>query len=417
MMVLQKVFGDENKLRNGSRNIGSFTADFRDGNVTVGNKTFPAGFFFMNALNEYWRDAPDGVDSDPNSDWLIANRLIMTHLPMWNIMDDITIGYIDETEAAKLHDNIIYILNVIRKAQPFRYLDLAAENEHCDSLFGEVSINRINQFLKEKARLTLNSEDHWLSHKHPNTVEIKRLAIEESHYDEYRNTLTFYNHLGNDMAAVRDFGREFVMRLETIEKKDESHLAALAMECMGQTPFGRWSKEFQNILSPAVEYLAIPKLPKRKTYTVGKRMTFTRFLDFLIADFFEGLHFGHYPKRCAICKRYFLRTDARNQMYCEDIDPNDPKKRLCRKVAMDKGRKAREKGKDHPLKRKLATRLNTIRVHVAKGKITIEEAGRAKKVAQNLCKRALRDNDYAKNSYIEDISQDAVYSAAKVLLK
>ncbi|MDR2753296.1 MAG: DUF6076 domain-containing protein [Oscillospiraceae bacterium] len=26
--------------------------------------------------------------------------------------------------------------------------------------------------------------------------------------------------------------------------------------------------------------------------------------------FFEGLHAGHYPLRCGVCKRYFLQTTA-----------------------------------------------------------------------------------------------------------
>jgi hypothetical protein len=70
----------------------------------------------MNALNEYWREAPDGKHSNPKGNWLIANRLMSTHIPMWNINDSLTIGYLDEAEAAKLHTNILYILNVVANA-------------------------------------------------------------------------------------------------------------------------------------------------------------------------------------------------------------------------------------------------------------------------------------------------------------
>jgi hypothetical protein len=106
------------------RNIGCFTADFRGNKVAVGGKAFPAGFFFCNALNEYWREAPKGEYSKPDGGWLIANRLISAHQPMWNAEDNLVLGYLDEAEAARLHDNIQYILKVIAKARPFKYLDV-----------------------------------------------------------------------------------------------------------------------------------------------------------------------------------------------------------------------------------------------------------------------------------------------------
>jgi hypothetical protein len=55
---------------------------------------------------------------------------------MWNIEDNLALGYLDAAEAAKLHNNIQYILRVISKARPFKYLDLQAEKERCAALFG-----------------------------------------------------------------------------------------------------------------------------------------------------------------------------------------------------------------------------------------------------------------------------------------
>jgi len=67
---------------NSKQNIGCFMADFRDKKVIIAGKAFPAGHFFMNSLNEYWKEAPDGADSNPNNGWLIGNRLLSTHLYM-----------------------------------------------------------------------------------------------------------------------------------------------------------------------------------------------------------------------------------------------------------------------------------------------------------------------------------------------
>jgi len=251
------------------RNVGCFTADFRGNKVAVSGKVFPAGFFFCNSLNEYWREAPKGEHSKPDGGWLIANRLISAHQPMWNIEDNLVLGYLDETEAARLHDNIQYILKVIAKARPFKYLDLQAEKERCAALFGPESVRHINQYLQEKAKHTLQSGGHWLSGNRPSRDEISRLAEEENHLQDFISTLDFYNKLGPDMNAAWDFGKGFAERLPTLERRDESHLVRLAMECVEQVPFGRWNQPFRKTLSPDVEYAATPKKPRSSNCVVG----------------------------------------------------------------------------------------------------------------------------------------------------
>ena len=54
------------------RDIGCFTADFRDGKVIVGGKTALSGYFFMNGLNEYW-----------NPEYEVAARLNAFHHGIW----------------------------------------------------------------------------------------------------------------------------------------------------------------------------------------------------------------------------------------------------------------------------------------------------------------------------------------------
>ena len=231
------------------RNIGCFTADYRDKKVIVGGKVFLAGHFFTNSLNEYWKEAPEGTSSNPADDWLIGNRLMSTHLYMWDVQDNIVAGRLDENSAAKVHESIQYILRVIRRAKPFRYLDLAAEKERCHILFGAESVSRINRFLQMRAKYALQGD----SYSRPDSAEIKQFKNEQKHLDSYLTTLDYYYNLGNDMNAALDFGTEFVKRIAHLEKWDESHLIRLAMDCMKQAPFGRWNKPFQKVISPHVE--------------------------------------------------------------------------------------------------------------------------------------------------------------------
>lgn len=395
--------------KNLKRNIGCFTADYRDEKVFVGGKVFLAGHFFVNSLNEYWKEAPNGASSNPADDWLIANRLMSTHLYMWNVQDDIVAGRLNENAAAKMHESIQYILRVIRRAKPFRYLDLTAEKGRCDALFGAKSVFRINRFLQMCAKYALQGD----SYSRLDSAEIRQLKDEQKHLDSYMTTLDYYYNLGNDMNAALDFGTGFVKRMAHLEKRDESHLIRLTMDCMKQVPFGRWNKPFQKVISPDVEYVAMPKAPKSKKYLVGKRMTFVRFLDFLVADFFEGLHAGHYPLLCENCGRYYLKTNARLQKYCTFTDPNDPSKRTCQAVAAAKGRAAKER---HPLKYPYENRMKTIRTHVSRGKITEEQAATAAEITRERFWKAMEDVVYANTLYATEIGQDSIYKAAGIKL-
>ena len=390
-------------------NIGCFTADLRGNKIIVGNKTFPVGFYFTDSLNEYWKEAPAGVNSNTNGDWLIANRLSSMHLYMWNIQEDIVAGYLDEDSAAKLHDSIRYILRVIRRARPFMYLDLKTEILRCDTLFGTESVQRINRFLQERAKYALRINKG----SRPGTSDMRRYEDDIAHFDDYVSTLDYYYKLSDDMIAALDFGKGFVEKAATLKKRDESSLITCAMECLGKAPFSRWNPSFLSNASPNMDYIAIPKKPVSKNYVVGKRMTFTRFLDFLVMDFFEGLHVGHYPQLCENCGRYYLKPNARYQKYCTKVDPNDKWKRTCQAVAAAKGRNTKER---HPLKYKFDNRLKTIRTHVKRGKITEEQATIAKRLAIDCYDRALMEPEYAETQYLTDIGQDALYAKAGIYL-
>ena len=385
-----------------------FTAFFRGDKVLVGKKTYSAGYFFANSLNEYWKEAPDGVHSDPKGDWLIGNRILSTHLVTWNVQEDIIAGHLTENTAAELHKSIQYILSVVRRAKPFQFLDLKAEKERCDLLFGEKSVRRINQFLQERAKYALK-EDKIFSR--PDTSDMQRFEKEQAHLDEYVSILNYYHNLGDDMKAALDFGTDFVEQVAQLEKRDESHLIRCAVACIKRIDSSQWFKSFQSTTTPSIEYIAIPTKPTSQNYIVGKCMTFTRFLDFLAVDFFEGIHVGHYPQICENCGRYYLKMNARKQKYCIQIDPNDRLRRTCQAVAASKGREAKER---HPLRKPFVNRLKTIRTHVKRGKLTEEQAVIVSRIARDRFERAMMDIDYANTKYMVEIGQDSVYEAAGI---
>ena len=98
------------------------------------------------------------------------------------------------------------------------------------------------------------------------------------------------------------------------------------------------------------------------------------YYSFILTDFFEGLHHGHYPRQCEICKKYFLMTSARKQKYCNGIAPYEynGEKMTCRQYAVIMGKK--EKVDAHPILSIHKKRCNCIRAELSKGTITKEFA-------------------------------------------
>lgn len=55
----------------------------------------------------------------------------------------------------------------------------------------------------------------------------------------------------------------------------------------------------------------------------GKKLEFMQFSEMIASDFVEGLTVGHAPKKCRMCGRYFLTTNAHHPHYCNEVNPDD----------------------------------------------------------------------------------------------
>jgi hypothetical protein len=132
----------------------------------------------------------------------------------------------------------------------------------------------------------------------------------------------------------------------------------------------------------------------------------------LRADLFEGLCFGHAPRKCPICGRWFLTTDARHTKYCGGFAPGDPKGRTCRQLGNLQGREKRELADDHPVKVIYNRRMNTIQVYLRRGTLDEATAKKMKRLARNKMERAISDAAYANGSYADEMEQDALLTEA-----
>ena len=139
-----------------------------------------------------------------------------------------------------------------------------------------------------------------------------------------------------------------------------------------------------------------------------KRMHFLTFVGMFRTDLFEGLCVGHAPKKCRICGKWFLTTNARHTKYCGGYAPGDKLHRTCRQIGNLKGRTQRELADDHPIKQVYVTRLNTINRYIKRGTLDEELAKAMKKLAKDKMLRAISDVAYARGDYEKEMEQDAL---------
>ena len=189
--------------------------------------------------------------------------------------------------------------------------------------------------------------------------------------------------------------------MDEVSRFDETHLLPIALEVFGSAAF-----------PVRTEYVPQQKNAKSSAAVVARKLYFDRYYSFVVTDFFEGLHFGHYPRQCGICKNYFLMTSARRQQYCNGIAPYEVrgKKTTCRKYAASIHRK--ELAAADPVIDLYNRRCAAIRVEKGRQTISPEFAKAAKALAKEYKLRAKQDAEYAKKQYLLDMSREQLYAEA-----
>lgn len=148
--------------------------------------------------------------------------------------------------------------------------------------------------------------------------------------------------------------------------------------------------------------------------TIARHMHYVTFIGMFRADFFEGLAVGHAPRKCKICGRWFLTTDAHRAVYCDGYAPNDPRGRTCRQIGARLGRKKREKADNHPVKKIHTKAVNGIRQRLSRGTVTNAIAAAAKKIAKSKMEQAIIDPSYAVGYYEKEMQiEELVLSAQR----
>ena len=370
-----------------------FHADYRDGRVHIGGKVYQAGVFATHLLNQYYKDDT-------------AARIAVFTTDNLFIQRKLNMGYIKVSEFVSAGERTLNLFNALPWLQPFTMLDTNAERNRVAELFSRENGEQIKEYFRRKAAVHSMDDDHILFNSLPKEYDEQFFKDSAALLEDVFSTLNFYDNLSNDMRNAFHGLQKFVSRTDEADRFDEEHLLPIALDIFGKTTF-----------AVETEYVAIKKSNRSKTATIARRLYFENYYSFIITDFFEGLHHGHYPRQCEVCKKYFLMTSARKQKYCNGIAPElyNGEKQTCRQYAVMMGKK--ERIDDHPILSIHKKRCNCIRAELSKGTITREFADAAKKIADELKALAIHGGEYTVAQFQKDMQRQNLYALVDKQLK
>lgn len=365
-----------------------FTADYRDGQVYSGGKKYPAGHFTVQFMNQYYVQ-------DTAARIAVFRDGVNGH-----ILDQLQDGYLNMGQFVRAGFLTEQALSVLPRISPFDQINVDALREVVKELFTEENAAAICDYFRycgsvagiDQNEIAVGTADYAIDR-----VYLRRM---EELLDQITGILSFFDRLAGDLLDVHRRLLAFAARLEEVTRLDEAHLLPLALELFG-TPE----------LPVDVQYLTTPKNSKSKGGTVARRLSFDSFYSFLVTDFFEGLHYGHYLRQCPICGNYFLMQSARRQKYCPNgyaPKPYRGKWLPCRKYAAAIHRK--ELAENDPIIDLYNRRCASIRAEKSRGDITPAFAEQARLLAQDRKFLALRDEKYANSQYETDLSKQKLYA-------
>ena len=359
------------------------TLDFWQDTVIYEGKTFPVGTLACDALN-----VPADTIAKMNDQCQKINLL----LGVLNDGQDASALFPMVREAA------LTMLNILGKTPPFSYMDIPKHRERIEKVFTADSARKYVEFATKAASNTLQVEE---IPEYADAVILQRYTAVFGHL---AYSLGEYQKAMLDFAEKSD-GNEADRTAEGFAKMFGSYFPPEFSFTEGNA--------WMSVANNSVQYVATVR-PGEDTAKLVKRMHYVSFVGMFRSDLFEGLCVGHAPKKCKICGKWFLTTNARHTKYCGGLAPGDKLHRTCRQIGNLKGREQRELADDHPLKQIYEKRLNTINRYVKRGTLDADLAEVMKKLAKDKELRAKSDVAYAKGAYEKEMEQAALLAEAKI---
>ena len=360
------------------------TLDFWQDTVIYEGRTLPIGTLACDALN---------ISADTLAQMNEQCQKINLLLGMLNAGQDASALFPMARVAA------LEMLDILSKTPPFSYMDIPKHRERIEKVFTADSAQKYVEFAIKAAANSLQLDEV------PNYADAIMLQRYTAVFGHLAYSLEEYQKAMLDFAEKSD-GNEADRTAEGFAKMFGSYFPPK----FSITESNAW----MSVANNSVQYVATIR-PGEDIARLVKRMHYVSFVGMFRSDLFEGLCVSHAPKKCRICGKWFLTTNARHTKYCGGYAPGDKLHRTCRQIGNLKGREQRELADDHPLKQIYEKRLNTINRYVKRGTLDADLAEVMKKLAKDKMLRAVSNVDYAKGSYEKEMEQRSLLAEAKTI--
>ena len=358
---------------------GLLTLDYWRDEVSYQGITLPSGSIGCAALN---------ISDD------VVKELKQICQPLQAAIEAIMQMQLNLEHLTPTGDSILQMLELLQKEKAFPLLDYPYYRKRVRQIFtAENMKNAVGYVKRTESDLADALDDPFVRGRGLLTV------------------LLFCAQLPDTLAMFKIGLLPFVQALHESDRTAEDYAAEFGKYFSEFPQFSLSDPSWMSLVNLSMQYLSTI-MPGKDVPQLVRRMHYVSFVGMFRFDLFEGLSVGHAPRKCPICGRWFLTTDARHTKYCGGFAPGDPKGRTCRQLGNLQGREKRELADDHPLKVIYNRRMNTIQVYLRRGTLDEATAEKMKRLARNKLERAISDAAYANGSYADEMEQDALLAAA-----
>ena len=312
---------------------------------------------------------------------------------LWDYLDqhlrELQNGLILQNQIKEIHDMIARVLPDLETLPPFHLTGVEELRQSVETLFTEAAAEQIADYAKQFHTRALDQAELWVQvhydlSNNPIRHPGKQLLEQEKAF------LSEFIQLCYDLGDVDSWLHRFVMRLKELESTKPEDLLWLASQIFRSPELSLQNHYLEEDSDASVRHVV-----------------FTNLRAFLLTDFFEGLAHNHYPRRCPVCKRYFLMEHAYRQKYCKGYAPMEltgGKQILCADFALpaDSGFE-KEAAAASDVLRKYESSTGTLRSYASRKKFSEQAKEAAIRLAQERRDEAIRDPEYANGRYLEEI--------------
>lgn len=303
-----------------------------------------------------------------------------------------------------LGTDIVSLLRLVKNVHPFTAF---ATDKQLDAVRGAFSADNVIRFRRlyneccVTAASTGTTPYDILHENRPDLDANLFFDMASNSLKLFKNLTVLYGELYLDFIYSKRKIGALADQFCALPKADAEHMMPIAFETLPK------------VATETKTQFVKADFSGRNKSQLANRLYFSRYIDFVFYDFYQGLGFGHYPRKCEICGKFYLKTNSRPQRYCSGlsgITGRNHRVLTCKAVGKRRGEKERAANDSILIVYKRVR--DSIRQDEHRGKISAELSKFAKIEAQNCKEKAIHDTAYANGAYVTDMNKDRFYAAA-----